>query len=140
MKYEDINNGDLIEIDGLVGKAIAKNIHGFTFIIKGKYGVTSKFYLWKELQWGVCLEITKDFLQKFYNHHVKIFDTRGRVFIGYLEPPIGLGPTHTVRLFLTNSDVTYRFKLKNIEWIEMNKALLETSIGDGVKWDEFLRE
>ncbi len=32
MKYEDITNGDLIEIDGLVGKAIAKNTHGLSYM------------------------------------------------------------------------------------------------------------
>ena len=46
----DLNNGDIIELDKEVGKVIGKSNNGFTFVRKDKLGTTETFYKWSDLE------------------------------------------------------------------------------------------
>ena len=49
MRFDDLENGDLIEIEGVVGKVISKDKNGFSFVSKDRHGIIQVFYRWKDL-------------------------------------------------------------------------------------------
>ena len=66
------------------------------------------------------MKITKQYLEEanMFDHNIKLFDKKGRVFIGYLEKPIGLSPSDSIRVLLKEKDKIFKFQLNNIDWIE----------------------
>ena len=46
----EIASGDVIELNGEMGKVIAVDETGFSFLTKTKYGTKQTFYVWKELE------------------------------------------------------------------------------------------
>ena len=50
MLKDEIFSGDLIELNGVIGKVISADKKGFTFLVKKKYGNDQTYYTWNELE------------------------------------------------------------------------------------------